>query len=141
MAEEYLTASEALTKLEQQITCPVCLDRYTQPKTLPCLHSFCCDCLDRFPVQVKNGNHFITCPVCRQTSQEPDSGFLSAFVINNLLELHRLLEKVSGSQQNSCDNCHKEKAVGYCKPCSKLLCQACLDRHNGWADFIDSPDS
>ena len=46
-----------------------------------------------------------------------------------------MLEKVSGSQQNNCENCHKELAAGYCKQCSKFLCQNCVDRHNGWADF------
>ena len=40
MAEKTSTASEALKNLEQQLTCLVCLDRYTQPRTLPCLHSF-----------------------------------------------------------------------------------------------------
>ena len=46
-----------------------------------------------------------------------------------------MLEKVSGSQQNNCENCHKEQANRYCKQCSKFLCQTCIDRHNGWADF------
>ena len=46
-----------------------------------------------------------------------------------------MLEKVSGSQQNNCENCRKEQATGYCKQCSKFLCQTCVDRHNGWADF------
>ena len=46
-----------------------------------------------------------------------------------------MLEKVSGSQQNNCENCHKEQATGYCKQCSKFLCKTCVDRHNGWADF------
>ena len=46
-----------------------------------------------------------------------------------------MLEKVSGSQQNNCENCHKEQATGYCKQCSKFLCQTCVDKHNGWADF------
>ena len=132
------TASEALKNLKQQLTCPVCLDRYTQPRTLPCLHSFCHNCLAHFPMQVQGGKHFMTCPVCRQTTQQPDkgvSGFQSAFLINNLLELHQVLEKVSGSQQNNCENCHKEQATGYCKQCSKFLCQTCVDKHNGWADF------
>ena len=137
MAEK---AKEALKKLDQQLTCPVCLDRYTQPRTLPCLHSFCHDCLIGFPVEVQGGKHFIPCPVCRQTTQQPDkgvSGFQSAFLINNLLELHQLLEKVSGSQKNSCENCHKEQASGYCKRCSMLLCQTCVDKHNGWAAFTN----
>ena len=136
--EKAPTASEALKNLEQQLTCPVCLDRYTQPRTLPCLHSFCHNCLAHFPVQVQGGKHFMTCPVCRQTTQQPDkgvSGFQSAFLINNLLELHQVLEKVSGSQQNNCENCHKEQATGYCKQCSKFLCQTCVDTHNKWGDF------
>ena len=132
------TASEALANLEQQLTCPVCLDRYTHPRTLPCLHSFCHGCLGRFPVEIKEDKHFITCPVCRQTTQQPDkgvSGFQSAFLINNLLELYQVLEKVSGSKQNNCENCHKEQATGYCKQCSVLLCQTCTDKHNAWAAF------
>ena len=134
MAEKTPTASEALAKLEQQLTCPVCLNRYSQPRTLPCLHSFCHNCL----VQVKGDKQFITCPVCRQTTQQPDkgvSGFQSAFVINNLLELHQVLEKVSGSQQNNCENCHKEQATGYCEQCSKFLCKICTQMHNKWGDF------
>ena len=46
-----------------------------------------------------------------------------------------MLEKVSGSQQNNCENCHKEQANRYCKQCSKFLCQTCVDKHNAWSDF------
>ena len=85
------TPNETLKKLEQQLTCSVCLKRYTRPKTLPCLHSFCHDCLGRFPVDIQGGQHFISCPVCRQTTQLPDKGvssFQTAFLINSFLELH-----------------------------------------------------
>ena len=138
MAEKAPTASEALASLEQQLTCPVCLDRYTQPRTLPCLHSFCHGCLGRFPMEVQGGKNYITCPVCRQSTQQPDkgvSGFQTAFLINNFLELNQVLEKVSGSQQNNCENCHKEQATGYCKQCSRFLCQTCIEMHNKWGDF------
>ena len=46
-----------------------------------------------------------------------------------------MLEKVSGSQQNNCENCYKEQATGYCKQCSVLLCQTCVDMHNKWGKF------
>ena len=46
-----------------------------------------------------------------------------------------MLEKVSGSQQNNCENCHKEQATGYCKQCSVILCQICIDMHNKWEKF------
>ena len=41
-----------------------------------------------------------------------------------------MLEKVS--QQNNCNNCHNDQATGYCKQCSKFLCQTCIDMHNKW---------
>ena len=54
MAEKAaFTASDALKQLEQQLTCPVCLERYTHPRTLPCLHGFCHQCLGHFPVVVE----------------------------------------------------------------------------------------
>ena len=46
-----------------------------------------------------------------------------------------MLEKVPGSQQNNCENCHKEQSTNYCKQCSKFLCKTCVDKHNAWADF------
>ena len=46
-----------------------------------------------------------------------------------------MLEKVSGFQQNNCENCHSEQATSYCKQCSKFLCQSCVSKHNAWIDF------
>ena len=138
MARKVDSANEALKNLEQQLTCPVCLDRYAKPRTLPCLHSFCHNCLAHFPVQIHDGKHFITCPVCRQSTQQSDdgaSGFQSAFLINNLLELHQVLEKVSGSQQNNCENCDEDHANGFCKQCSKFFCQNCIEMHSKWKVF------
>ena len=40
-------------KFEDQLTCSVCLDQYTNPKTLPCHHSFCLGCIKRVPVIIK----------------------------------------------------------------------------------------
>ena len=42
-------SSTALEELDEQLTCNVCLDQYTNPKTLPCLHSFCLKCIEKLP--------------------------------------------------------------------------------------------
>ena len=46
-----------------------------------------------------------------------------------------MLEKMTESRHNSCENCHKEQAARYCKQCSMLLCQSCIDTHNKWGNF------
>ena len=49
----------ALKELDEQLTCSVCLDQYTNPKTLQCHHSFCLTCIERLPQepQVKTHTH------------------------------------------------------------------------------------
>ena len=142
MAENVVPSSaSALKKLEEQLTCAICLDLYTNPKTLPCLHSFCQQCLEGLPLDSQGDNSFITCPTCCHHTQLPQSagvdGFLMAFHINNLKEVYNLMTKVSGHQQVTCDNCTTTNATGYCKKCDKFLCQECIDVHKNWAAHTD----
>ena len=69
------TSAEALHKLEDQLTCSICLDRYTNPKILPCFHSFCLHCLKHvLPEVTQNGDYALPCPTCRCTCQIPPQG-------------------------------------------------------------------
>ena len=140
MAKKSLTPSDALRKLEEQLTCPICLDDYTDPKTLLCLHSFCHRCLEELPLDLQGQTLFLSCPTCCTPTELPEAGvagFPIAFFINNLTEVHSLLKKVSGDQRILCDNCKKSDDTGYCKQCTKFYCAECLGVHNKWAPFID----
>ena len=130
------SSSPGLLKLEEQLTCPVCLDLYTNPKTLPCLHSFCEACIERFPQDKEGETYYLSCPTCRHRTELPGGGagaFPVAFTLNNLKEIYSLMKKVSDPQQVTCDNCTTANATGYCKDCSKFLCQKCMDIHKVWA--------
>ena len=134
------SSSPGLLKLEEQLTCPVCLDLYTNPKTLPCLHSFCEACIERFPQDKEGETYYLSCPTCRHCTELPGGGagaFPIAFTLNNLKEIYSLMKKVSDPQQVTCDNCTTANATGYCKDCSKFFCQKCMDIHNGWAPFAN----
>ena len=92
-------SKEALSKLQSQLTCAICLDRYKDPRALPCTHSYCKDCISRFPVErPRERQRVVKCPVCQQPAQlgeNGSSGLPIAFHINNLLEIDELLKKVS----------------------------------------------
>ena len=137
MAVKGLSTITALKKLEDQLTCAICLDLYTNPKSLPCLHSFCQQCLEGLPLDPQGDNYFISCPTCRYRTQLPKSkgaaDFPTAFQINNFKEVHNLLMKVSGQQQVTCKNCTTTNAIGYCKECGEFLCQECIDGHKKYA--------
>ena len=133
MAERSTLSSQALKKLEEQLTCPICLEQFTNPKILPCFHSFCLHCLEGVAPELVEGNLCLPCPTCRSPCPNPDKGLASlppSFVINNLSEVYGLMKKVSGDQQASCDNCDKTNANRYCKQCSMFFCAECLDLHD-----------
>ena len=129
------SSSEGLKKLEEQLTCPICLDHFNNPKVLPCFHSFCLDCLQGVPLELVKGSYYLHCPTCRLSCLIPDNGLASlppSFVINNFNEVYGLLKKVSGDQHASCDNCDNTNANQYCKQCTKFFCPQCLQLHNSW---------
>ena len=131
----------ALKELEQQLTCPVCLDIYTDPKSLPCLHCFCQHCLERLPVNPQGNKYFINCPTCRTSTELPaadePAAFPVAFHINNFKEVYSLMKKVDEPQQVACDVCTVASANGYCKDCNQFLCQSCHDTHKKFGAFTN----
>ena len=135
MASLSSSSSEVLHKLEEQLTCPICLEQYTNPKFLPCFHSFCSKCLENVPLELQQGSYTLPCPTCRypcQLSQQGVQALPSSFTINNLSEVYNLMKKVSGNRHASCERCNSCDADRYCKQCAKFLCQPCLLVHNEW---------
>ena len=135
------TLPSALKELEQQLTCPVCLDIYTNPKSLPCLHSFCQHCLEGLPVNPEGNKYYIKCPTCRTSTELPEptgpAAFPVAFHINNFKEVYSLMKKVTETQQVTCDVCTVANANGYCKDCNQFLCQNCYDTHKKFGAFTN----
>ena len=125
--------SSGLLKLEEQLTCPVCLDLYTNPKTLPCLHSFCQECLEGLPQEreARGDTYYISCPTCRQRTEVPREGvgaFPVAFHLNNLKEIAQSLKnKVSDPQQVTCDD-HDKPLEVFCETCKTVICFHCTYR-------------
>ena len=86
--------NDVVAAVEHEISCPVCLDDFEEPKCLPnCAHNVCQQCLEGM---VKTRQSFIECPVCRIESVIPNGG-VAAFPKNHLLV--RLIERTPGRKE------------------------------------------
>ena len=113
--------------------CPLCIKTVKNPKTLPCLHSFCLECLDKLAglarrqLQTK-----IKCPVCETSFQIPEGGTFNN--LTRLFHLNRLVDvfalKHGSAQAQKCGSCDENNtATCYCFVCQNFLCTACFEAH------------
>ena len=121
-----------LHNLNEEVSCSVCMSTFTDPKILPCFHTFCLHCLNE--IQRTSGKHGeITCPECRRKFQVPGSGYpkdLPAnFRMNSLLDVMAIQKcSISGVK---CGNCEKTSAQSfYCFQCCAFWCEDCIAAHN-----------
>ena len=145
-------AEDIIEKLEEQLNCSICLDIYTDPKLLQCMHVFCQQCLVPLVTRGQNGQLSLTCPTDRQVTPVPArgaAGLQSAFHINHLLDIYndavkkldnpaatRIPCSTAKELRSHCVR-HKGKEVElYCETCDKLVCIKCVlkggyhHRHN-----------
>ena len=121
-----------LHNLHEEVSCSVCMSPFTDPKILPCFHTFCLHCLNE--LQRTSGKHGeISCPECRRKFQVPGSGYpkdLPAnFRMNSLLDVMAIQKcNVAGVK---CGNCDKTSAQSfYCFKCCAFWCDDCIAAHN-----------
>ena len=121
-----------LHNLREEVSCPVCTNIYTDPKHLPCLHSFCLQCLKHWH-RSSHGRDTIRCPKCQVLSKVPDSGDLkdlpTSFYLNGFIDV--LAIKECKTSQVGCGNCQKKSSESsYCFQCCMFWCEECLIAHN-----------
>ena len=136
MAELPSSAEKALQKLKEQLTCPVCLEHYKNPKLLQCFHVFCEGCLQALLAR-NSQQQQVDCPNCRQPTPLPENGvpgLRGAFLVHHLFDIHDTLEKVSAPAKAQCQKCKKRESSCYCRTC-KFICEKCKDVHLEWEDF------
>ena len=126
-------AEKALQKIQEQVTCGVCLEPYKQPRLLKCFHVFCEQCLQHL---VREGQS-LPCPQCRQDTPLPAGGvpgLQGAFYIHYLFDIQDALKKVSSATQLMCGTCLKREAVRFCRTCG-FVCEFCQETHQYWPNL------
>ena len=122
----------SLQKLEQEVTCAVCQEHYTEPKVLPCLHYYCKKCILKLALRTGKDKPF-SCPECRSETTLPDGGvdeLKSAFFINRFKSTFSALELAQGKVEVKCEACASEEtAVSFCRQCAVFICNTCVEAH------------
>ena len=143
MAETQVVAKQALKKLEDQLSCAICLDTFKDPKLLQCFHVYCKDCLQPLVATDRQGQLSLLCPTCRQTTLLPPATGVSdlqpAFYIHHLMEIKGALERIKEPKRVSCGKCVKslQPATSYCRDCGEFICAVCTSIHSQWSDFVN----
>ena len=121
-----------LKNLKKHLECSICLDTYNQPKTISCLHTFCCQCLENHARASHKQGKFL-CPECQAQIDLPEGNRFdslpTSFFHNSLLSLLTVRQSGDGSSI-TCGNCKKRSSdVHYCFDCARFMCPDCLSAH------------
>lgn len=83
------------SKLDDITECPICSERFTDPISLPCIHTYCSKCINSYCSDKQPGDQ-MPCPVCRRKFSIPEGG-LSVLPRNFFMEkLVGMLERQKG---------------------------------------------
>ena len=124
---------------EEFLCCKICLDSFTNPKSLNCLHTFCEECIENHANSESSYKKYsdyreFTCPLCRKRTTLPLGGVRKLpdnFLVSSLTEV---IDRQKPSKFPFCDICklvsrkHNE-ASSKCLDCNKMLCKGCVDQH------------
>ena len=121
-----------ISKLREEVSCPVCSEVFTDPKHLSCLHSFCLKCLKGWYESCGGGND-IRCPKCQTLCRVPASGDLqdlpTSFYLNGMMDVLNIKECYN--TKVTCGNCdEKSSEASYCFECYMFYCKECVAAHN-----------
>ena len=128
-----MDVKQLFKSLKKEAECPLCLQTVKNPKTLPCLHSFCLECLDELASFARRQlQTTIKCPVCQTSFPIPDTDTFvnlpSSFHLNRLVDVLALEDGTVQTQK--CNTCDKNNpATSYCFVCQGFLCASCFQYH------------
>jgi len=109
-----MAALQQFSVVKELTECSICTEEFTDPRVLPCHHTFCLDCLMNYARDRRPGDR-MPCPLCRQEFTIPASGLAAiqkSFIMEKLLSASRPSagEELRHGERRSipCDVCSSE---------------------------------
>ena len=120
-----------LFSVDKLLKCPRCTKPLTDPRTLPCLHSFCLACIETQKAVVLSTSSELRCHQCRAPFTPPSIG-VGAYSCNAFINSLVKSAKANEGDVNrvvKCDTCDDEDATMHCLDCNEHLGPACTKVH------------
>ena len=129
-----------LKNLKEHVTCSICLDTFTDPKTITCLHTFCRECIKKHAL-ISQRNEKFRCPECQAEVDLPEANRFdklpTSFHHNSLLSVLAIRQSGKGNDI-SCGVCKKKSAeISYCFECAKFMCSDCVNAHQLFTNLTE----
>jgi tripartite motif-containing protein 56 len=137
-----LAAEEPRSRRTQRdvTECPICDDVYSDPRQLPCQHTFCLKCIARLDIHHAKCDS-LACPLCGQENPLPHDGLGGLpknIFICKLIQSKEMMN--ANGKQVMCDTCssnleddsdmvENNQAEEYCVDCKLKLCKGCKHMH------------
>jgi len=117
------------------IECQICKELYTDPRMLPCGHTFCFNCIDEIWRGNRQQVQSSPCPLCRKEFTTLPSELPKNYSVMDILGKIR----ESGSESVYCGQ-HGRKIEIYCTDCHMAICMMCAIKSHKGHEFSDSDD-
>ncbi|KAK3598927.1 hypothetical protein CHS0354_036241 [Potamilus streckersoni] len=137
---EDLIASDEMVEsgatLSEDLNCPLCLKVFRSPRRLPCLHSFCQDCLQSHISNIvfKRSIKQLCCPICGCVAcfgEISTEKLVHVFPLNTLMLSILMKSKVKVDLM--CNACQAQDLISpaddLCSVCEEVLCIQCSKVH------------
>ena len=110
----------------------MCDKLFTDPCTLPCLHSLCFGCLESQKAMALTTSSDFRCHQCRAPFTSPALGGIGLYSCNTFID--SLVKSARSNTEDinrviKCDLCENEDATQHCVECGENLGPSCLVPH------------